>query len=271
MKKSLASTALLALGIAIGFGYARWYFSAPKLAHSAQKSGYHCPMHPNIRDSRASDCPICGMKLVPDTEHQTTAAIHVPAEKQQWIGVKTEPAEFHAAAAPVRAPGRVAVDETRIVRVQTRFDGWIQDVLADFTGKLVSKGDPLLTLYSPEVVASQQEYLLARRAQETLAHSTLGHASSSARSLLETARSRLIHHWGLTPAALDELDRTGQPKRLQTIYAPAAGFIMARNAYPNQRVTPETELYTLADLSRIWVIADIQEADSARVRAGRRR
>lgn len=269
MKKSLSAFFLLALGIALGFGYARWYVSAPESSRASAKTGYHCPMHPNIRDDHASDCPICGMKLVPDKqESSSSASVHIDSGKQQWIGLKSEPVQIHSAAVSLRAPGRVAIDETRVVRVQTRYEGWIQTVSVDFTGKLVKKGEPMLTLYSPEIVASQQEYLLARRARETLAHSSMEHVGASSRSMLEVARNRLIYHWGMTAAAIEELERTGQPQRSQTIYAPAAGFVTARNAFPNQRVTPETELYTLADLSKVWVIADVNEADAAQVRVG---
>lgn len=269
MKKSLSALFLIALGIALGFGYASWHASAPGAKPAAARTGYHCPMHPNIRDDHGSDCPICGMKLVPDKEQITSfSGVHVPSEKQQWIGLKSEPVGFHSAAVSLRAPGRVALDETRIVRVQTRFEGWIQTVQVDFTGKLVTKGDPMLTLYSPELVASQQEYLLARRARETLAHSSMEHVGSYNLSMIEVARNRLIYHWGMTVSAIEELERTGQPQRIQTLYAPATGFVTARNAFPNQRVTPETELYTLADLGTVWVVADVNEADAASVRVG---
>ncbi len=269
MKKSLSALLLLAFGIALGFGYARWYLSAPGSKSAAAKTGYHCPMHPNIRDGHASDCPICGMKLVPDKEQSTASSgVHVPSEKQQWIGLKSEPVRLHSTSSSLRAPGRVTVDETRIVRVQTRYEGWIQSVQVDFTGKLVNKGDPMLTLYSPELVAGQQEYLLARRARDTLAHSSMEHVGAANLSMLEVARNRLVYHFGMSASAIDELDRTGQPQRIQTVHAPATGFVTARNAFPNQRVTPETELYTLADLSKVWVVADVNEADAAQVRVG---
>lgn len=314
MKKAIASLILVALGLALGFGYGRWYGPfgqrGPAAKKEAKKQGYHCPMHPDFRSDKPGDCGICGMRLVPDDapaeeaaaeghiayyqdpkapayksekpgfnpetgnelvpvyKHHTPGTISIPAEKQQWIGLKSVPVERHAARISIRAPGRVAVDETRIVRVQTRYEGWIQSVKADFTGKLIAKGDPLLTIYSPELVASQQEYLLARRARETLAHSSMEHVGSYNLSMLEVARNRLIYHWGMSASAIEELERSGEPQRIQTLYAPASGFVVARNAYANQRVTPETELYTLADLSRVWVIADIHEADAAMVQIG---
>jgi RND family efflux transporter MFP subunit len=314
MKKAITSVILVVLGIALGFGYGRWYGPAgqhqPAVKKAEQKKGYHCPMHPDFRSDRPGDCGICGMRLAPDEapaeeaagqghiayyqdpkapayrsdkpgfnpetgnelipvyEHHAPGTIAISAEKQQWIGLKTVPVERQFATISIRVPGRVAVDETRIVRVQTRFEGWIQSVKVDFTGKLVAKGEPMLTVYSPELAASQQEFLLARRARETLAHSSMEHVGSYNLSMLEAARNRLIYHWGMSASAIEELERSGQPQRIQTLYAPASGFVVARNAYANQRVTPETELYTLADLSRVWVIADVHEADAAMVRVG---
>lgn len=281
---------------------------APSTHEAAHKKGYHCPMHPDFRSDKPGDCGICGMRLVPDDEPAAAAqgriayyqdpkapayksdkpglnpetgndlvpvyedhlpgVIQVPSEKQQWIGLQTALVEKHSASVSLRLPGRVTVDETRIVRVQTRYEGWIQSVMVDFTGKLVNKGDPMLTLYSPELVASQQEYLLARRAKDTLAHSSMEHVGSYSLSMLDVARNRLLYHFGMSASAIETLDRTGEPLRIQTVYAPATGFVTARNAFPNQRVTPETELYSLANLSTVWVIADVNEADAASVRIG---
>jgi RND family efflux transporter MFP subunit len=282
MKKIAALLVLIALGFALGFGYGRWYgpFGAhsPTVKKAETKKGYHCPMHPDIRSDKPGDCGICGMRLVPDddgdkpvpkseTGHDLT--VTVPADKQQWIGLKTAVVErASSASVTLRAPGRVMVDETRIVRVQTRYEGWIQSVLVDFTGRLVKKGEPMLTLYSPELVASQQEYLLALRAKETLSHSSLAHVGTYNASMIDVARNRLLYHWGMSATAVEELERTGEPRRIQTVYAPADGFVTARNAFANQRVTPETELYTLADLGRVWIVADINEADAANVRIG---
>lgn len=311
MKRSVLFILILAAGFVAGFGYGRWYGPLRPGVQKPEKkaAGYHCPMHPHIKSDHPGDCPICGMKLVPDEAPgaaQTTGRIlyyhdpgqpafksdkpginpetghdlvpvyetpspglvMIPAEKQQWIGLKTGLAEMHAGVETIRVNGRVAVDETRIVRVQTRFEGWIDKVHVDFTGRFVRQGEPMLTLYSPELVAGQQEYLLARRAQDTLAHSMVPGIAVHNSALADAARTRLTHHWGLDETTLAEIEKTGQPRRTTTLYAPASGFVLARNAFPNQMVKPDMELYTLADLSHVWIYAEVYESDMAGIRLG---
>jgi len=307
MNKTPAILLLIAAAFLLGFGYDRWYHlptTAPK-ATTQNPQGYHCPMHPHIHSDKPGACIICGMALVPDGAKTTEpegailyyhdpqspqyrsdkpglnpetgntlvpvhaeAPVMVPTEKQQWIGLKTGTVEPYHGTETMRVPGKIAIDETRVTKVQTRFDGWIEKVNADFTGRLVKKGEPLLTLYSPELTASQQEYLLARKAKDSMEHSPVPGVSLANSGMVEAARQRLLHHWGMDAAAIDELERSGQPRKTLTILAPATGFITMRNAYANQMVKPEMELYTLADLSRVWILADVFESDAAQIRLG---
>lgn len=265
-----------------GYGYGRWYGRKPagadhrQHATEAKPRGYHCPMHPSFRSDKPGECAICGMRLVPDEEPVAPASpspslppgtVHISPEKQQLIGVKFAVVEAAAATHRFRAAGKVAVDETRIAKVQTKIDGWIDQVFVDFTGKPVRKGQPLLTLYSPEMLATQQEYLLALRSRDVLAQSPLAGARRQADSLVEAARKRL-ELWDLSADQIAEITRTAQPIRNITLYSPLSGFVTARNAFPNQRVTPETELYTIVDLSRVWIWADVFENEAALVRPG---
>jgi RND family efflux transporter MFP subunit len=161
----------------------------------------------------------------------------------------------------------VAVDETRVSRVHAKVEGWIERVFVDFVGQPVTKGQPLLTIYSPELLATQQEYLLALGARKTLAASTVPGARADTAALVEAARQRL-RLWDVTEAQIDEVQRTGQPARAVTLYSPASGYVTARNAFPDQRITPETELYTVVDLSRVWVLASVFEYEQGLVRVG---
>jgi RND family efflux transporter MFP subunit len=193
--------------------------------------------------------------------------VQVSAEKQQLIGVVFGRPTFTEAHETVRAAGKVVLDERRVSRVSPKISGWIEKVYADFTGDLVKQGQPLVTIYSPELLASQREYLLALRAAETMAKSSLGDTRGHQQTMLEAARRRL-ELFDLTGEQIAELERTRQPVKSVTIYAPASGYVMERNAFPNQRTMPETSLYTLADLSRVWVMAEVFEYEAPNIRPG---
>ncbi len=183
------------------------------------------------------------------------------------IGVEFATAEYTSSGDTIRATGKVAIDETRVVRVHPKIEGWIEKVYLDFMGAPVQKGDPLLTLYSPEMLASQKEYLFALKARDILAQGALPGAIANSASLIEAARHKLAL-WDLSEAQIEEIERTGQPIHAITLYSPATGYLTSRNSFPNQRVTPETELYAISDLSRVWIMADIFEADAPKIRAG---
>ena len=145
--------------------------------------------------------------------------------------------------------------------------GWIEKVYVDFNGAVVKAGQPLLTIYSPETLASEQEYLLALKARGILSRSTVKEAATNSISLVEAARQRL-ELWDLSAQQIQEIESTGKPIRSITLYSPAGKFIIARGAFPSQRVTPETELYSVADLSHVWIMADVYETDLDKVRIG---
>jgi membrane fusion protein, copper/silver efflux system len=174
--------------------------------------------------------------------------IRISPERQQVIGVKFATVEAGGASRTIRTVGKVAVDETRVGHVHTRIEGWIEKVFVDFTGDVVKKGEPMLTIYSPEMLASEQELLLAARAKDVMP------------SLLDAAKRRL-QLWQLSDADIEQVLRTGQPIRSVTVHAPMTGFITERNAFPNQKVTPDSDLYTITDLSRVWIMADVFESD----------
>ncbi len=289
---------LTAAAFLAGYGWGRWYGPRPSAAaanRAAPASRYYCPMHPSYTSDRPGDCPICGMRLVP-LEEQAPASgappgpeaglppnvFHVPMERQQLIGVRYGTVEVTSELRTIRAVGRVDFDETRITRIHPKVDGWIEEVFADFTGKFVNKGQPLLTIYSPELLATQQEYLLALQARRVMApagppaeatHTMLRGAQRQmerwemSESLIEAAKRRL-ELWDMSPAQIEELERTGKPQRTVTLYSPVSGYVTARNAFPRQRVMPDTELYTIADLNRVWVIADVFEYEAASIRLG---
>ncbi len=248
--------------------------AGPKKAVAA-KHDYHCPMHPHIHSDRPGKCPICGMTLVETKPDDAPMAannggepmIRIPVEKQRLIGVETGYAQITSDSREIHAQGKVSFDETAISHIHSRVEGWIEDVYVDFTGKWVEKDQPMLTIYSPEMLASQRELLLAAKAQTILAKSTVPGMSSQTNAMFEAARSRL-QLWELSPDQIDKVLRSGEPLRYYTLYANHSGFVTERKAFPHQRTTPDMELYTVVDLNRIWITADIFETDAPLIRPG---
>jgi len=193
--------------------------------------------------------------------------VQLTPERMQMIGVKLAKAEFRQVTDEIRATGTVEVDESRVAYVQTRFPGWLRKLYGDRTYQLVRKGEPLFTIYSPELVASQQEYLLARANVEKLRHSGLANVSSGAEQLLTSARERL-RQWNLSDADIATLDAAEQPRSEYTFTSPVSGYVLERMALPNAYVQPEMRLYTVADLSSIWINAQVFQEDAGKLKPG---
>ena len=271
MKKLLVLVLMAAAWVG-GYGYGRWY---AKPAAGEKKPLYWVdPMHPWYKSDAPGIAPDCNMKLVPvfpgeEARYERRAnklpvgSVQITPEKQQLIGVEYGTVEYENVTAPCVAVARVALDETRIAKVHSKLEGWIDEVFVDFTGKLVKQGDPLLTIYSPEALATQQEYLLAIRAQHKMQGNPVHDMLGSTENLVEAAQE--------APGAVGyrrRADRAKSPppacrmKNL-TLTAPISGFVMERNAFAKQRIVPETALYTVADLSTVWVMADVYEYEAA--------
>jgi multidrug efflux pump subunit AcrA (membrane-fusion protein) len=169
--------------------------------------------------------------------------------------VKFATVELGGGTRAIRTVGKVSADETRIGHVHTRIEGWIDKVFVDFTGDVVKKGEAMLTIYSPEMLASQEELLLAARARDVMP------------SLFDAAKRRL-QLWDLSDDQIDQVLRTGEPIRNITVHAPMSGFVTERKAFPNQKVTPDSDLYTITDLSRVWIVADVFESDITSIKIG---
>jgi len=232
---------------------------------------YHDPKDHNYKSDKPGLNPKTGSDLEPvyqgEAGSMPAGTVQISAEKQQLIGVKLGTVEMAAGNRTIRAVGKVTLDETRLARVQTKVEGWIDQVFVDFTGKLVEKGQPLLTLYSPEMLSTQQEYLLALRSREAMRHSTMEGMAGYSESLVAASRRRL-ELFDLSEGQIAALERDRKPQKNITLYAPITGYVLNRNALPNQRVMPDTELYTLVDLSRVWVVADVFEYEAPLVRVG---
>ena len=200
---------------------------------------------------------------------ESQATFTIDSRRQQLIGVRTSPVSYETLNRTIRTIGIVALDETRISEIHSKVDGWIEETFVDFQYQHVQQGDPLFTLYSPELVSTQEEYLLALKGLDLLGTSSIESAALGAEDLVRAARRRL-ELWDISEAQIQQLEEAGQPTRAMTIYSPASGHVMARDAFPGKHVTPETELYRIADHSLVWVKADVYETDVAWVRQGQR-
>ena len=193
--------------------------------------------------------------------------VQLTDEQMNNIGVRTGTVEYKQLNDEIRATGTVDVDERLQSSVQVRFSGYIRKVLADATYQYVRKGDPLFTIYSPDLVAAQEEYLLARRNQANLGGSSVDGVASGASSLITAAEQRL-RQWDIPNSEIVQLQETGKAITELSINSPASGYIMERNVLPNMYVEPSTKLYTLADLSQVWVNAQVFQNDVGRLKRG---
>ncbi|HUQ91914.1 MAG TPA: efflux RND transporter periplasmic adaptor subunit [Bryobacteraceae bacterium] len=232
---------------------------------------YRDPKNPQYTAGKPGINPETGNDLEPVYADGATTipagALQVTPEKQQLIGLRFGEVSYEASAQEFRSVGRVAVDETRTTRVHARVEGWIERVHGNFVGQLITKGEPLLTLYSPELLATQQELLLALQARTILSKSSMHEARTNSDALVEAARRRL-ELWNFNRSRIEAVEKSGKPIPSVTLFAPADGFITARNAFPGQKIAPDTELYAIADFSRVWVMADVFESDAPAISLG---
>jgi len=214
-------------------------------------SGSEAPSAGEMRSGSMAETPLAPIQLTP--------------QQMQSIGMVLGRVESKAVSSELRFYGNVQVDERRQAYVQTRFTGWIRKVYADATGNFIGKGQPLFTIYSPDLVSTEQEYLIAKKNAETLQGSNVGGVALGASTLFSAAKERLLQ-WDVSPAEIEKLDQGGKPITDLTIYSPVAGYITQKNALPNMYVQPETMLYTVADLSSVWVLAQAFQSDAGKIK-----
>jgi RND family efflux transporter MFP subunit len=212
---------------------------------------------------------------VPAAEPNSTAPAHqtqltpiqLSPQRMQSIGVKFGTVAYRTVSDAIRVTGTVDADETRISSIQVRFPGWIRKVYVDATYRYVRKGEPLFTIYSPDLVTTEQEYLLAKQNQQQLKSSTVAGVSTGATSLANAAKERLMQ-WEVPQEELIKLDSTDKVITDLTFNAPASGYITEKNVLPNMYVQPDTKLYTVADLSTVWVNAQVFQPDVGKIKPG---
>lgn len=257
---------------------------------SSEEQLWTCPMHPAIVQDHPGECPICGMTLVPKAKgnagiaHPTTGgnrAATVPGlspvdltpERVQLIGMKTAAVTREALGGELRTVGVVAPSERGLAQITTRFAGWIQKLLVAETGERVRRGQALATIYSPDVLRAEQEMLVAAGWNTAAApdakptHADLHGGDGLAAGMVANARRRL-ELLGISSQEIDEVLRTGKAVEAIAIRSPAEGYVVGKNAVAGVAVQPGTVLFEVADLSQVWVTADVYEQDIARIHVG---
>jgi Cu(I)/Ag(I) efflux system membrane fusion protein len=193
------------------------------------------------------------------------ATVQIDPQRQQLIGLRTTEVTRGAVGATWRTVGKVAVDETRVHHVNIKVSGFAEHVYVDYVGKLVRRGEPLFTIYSPDLLSVQQEYLLALRTRKALAGGSV--APGAGDDLVDAARERL-RLWDIPESEIDRLERTGKPTKTLTIHSPMSGVVTKKDVVMGHRLNEGDMPYEITDLSSIWVLADAYESDLARIKLG---
>ncbi|MBN1346930.1 MAG: efflux RND transporter periplasmic adaptor subunit [Phycisphaerae bacterium] len=241
-------------------------------AGQAQPQEWTCSMHPQIRQPKPGKCPICAMDLIPVTtgkrgKDDAPRQLTLSPRARKLAEIETSPVERRFVSAEIRMVGKVEYDETRVKHITAWIPGRIDRLYVDYTGVPVHEGDHMVYLYSPELLAAQEELIQAIKSVKDLKRSGLDLVKESAQLTVEAAREKL-HLMGLVPKQIEEIERRGEPVDRMNIDAPMSGIVIDRNAVEGMYVKTGTRIYTIADLSVVWVKLDAYESDLMWVRYG---
>jgi Cu(I)/Ag(I) efflux system membrane fusion protein len=228
---------------------------------------YTCSMHPSVKQATPGTCPICGMNLVPVTkEQQREGIVMIDDVRRQLIGVRTEPVVSAPMRDSFRAVGHVAYDESTLADVNLKVHGWITKLFVSETGQRVARGQSLFTIYSPELYNAQQDFLLSL--QGASASTATTDAGPRRPELFARAARQRLHLLGLADSQIDAIAQSGKPSEDLVIPCPASGFVIEKNVVEGASVDAGMRLYRIAALTKVWVEADVYEADLGHVRVG---
>jgi len=269
--KRIIAVVVVASAVALGLAAVSCGKKSDVPTASAKAGKYQCPMHPQVVKDKPGNCPICGMQLElvegigGAHAHGTGSVVNgrvvvvVSPERQQQIGLRTEVVKRQKLARTIRASATVEYDETRWTQVFPRVGGYVQELYVDYTGKPVEKGQPLLKLYSPDLLAAQKEYLNALKAGDA--------------SLIRAARRRL-ELWQISDDQVTELEHRGEASDTLELRSPASGYVIKKNVFKGKAFMAMTSesagdvLYEIADLSHVWVHAFVYEYELPFVKVG---
>jgi RND family efflux transporter MFP subunit len=232
---------------------------------------WYDPMKPELHFDHPGKSPFMDMQLEPKYAEEALAAaaagmppgysvVKIPLERRQEIGVTTVKVEKKMVGGSIETNGSVAEDEGRVHSVSAKFSGYIDRLLVDRTGQSVRKGQPLLTIYSPDLVATERELLLAVENARRLKSSSSPQAGADAQSLLAATRQRL-RFWDIPSSEIDRIEKSGEVSKTLALDSPVSGIVLKKDALPGMAVTPGVPLFTVADLSTVWILADVYPSE----------
>lgn len=260
----MKTTIIALIALVIGFGAA--YLLVPQTgngtpsATETDRQQFTCGMHPEIIADEPGYCPICSMKLTPKKNGAApTGSLTIDPTTRQNMGLVTAAAMYQPLTRHIHAFGRIDYAEPRVHAVNVKINGWIEHLYVDYEGERVYKGQPLLEVYSPDLVAAQKEFLIAHAAGDT--------SPGGMTDLLQAARKRL-QNWDISDDQIEQLLATGEVTRTLKIRAPADGVIIVKKVSEGDNLRPGAELYRIADLSSVWVVAHVYEQDLPFVKVG---
>ncbi|MBI5360915.1 MAG: efflux RND transporter periplasmic adaptor subunit [Planctomycetes bacterium] len=235
---------------------------------SQAKPMYHCPMHPTYTSDKPGDCPICGMNLVlikpdkntsPQADVSEYATVEISPDRQQLIGIKKEQVMARPLTNTIRAVGTTGYNERKVYDVNTKFAGWVDTAdCCAFAGKFIKSGTKLFSIYSPELVTAQQEYLTALKTLKTAEENKSEDMIKNAGQLVNATRQKLLF-WDITEGQLAEIAEEGKPSKTLWITAKAEGFIIGDELTNGKYIEPGELLFRIADLSTVWIETEIYE------------
>ncbi len=274
MNKTLISSIGITLAVGIGIGYGVSFYYTPKMATVSKSSSetksketkkilfYRNAMNPTVTSPVPAKDSM-GMDYVPvyadgEAGNDKAGTVKIDPTVVQNIGVRTAQVKVEALSKMVRAVGRVDFDEEKMARLHPKTEGWIEKIFIDKTGETVKQDDILMSIYSPQLVSTQEEYLLALRNVKALSRSPFKDVRDGSKMLVQSARERLTL-LDVPEHQIKELEKSRKIKKSLHIHTPVAGTVLRIGARKGQHVSPQTELYMIADLSTVWIIAEIYE------------
>ena len=237
------------------------------VAYALSRRGSSTASRPSGADSMPAGESMKGMAGMEGMSMSSDGSAHLTADQIRQFGVTFGTAEVRPLTIEIRTTGVVTFDETRIAKVTPKFGGFVERLHVETTGQLIGRGQPLAEIYSPELVSAQQDLLIAINLDRTIGPSAVPGVPASSMNLLAAAKRRL-QLWDISDAQIQRVLRTGRVQRTLTLYSPAKGIVVEKKVVQGQAITPGMDLYTIADLSEVWVDLQLRGGDAATVRTG---